>query len=601
MAKAPAATDPAVEVMAATTPITVRGIPKVRIEQLAVVNSGENGLRVLESGEAVISNVVAQRIRLNGIHAQSTTNRETAQKVTIEYSTLRDIGSIGIASWLSGTKVLNNNVYNIGTQVSNISPIAAIKVSEAQTTISGNVVNGTGFNALSIRNRPGLDINNNTITNACTRLTDCAGIYSWDNSGSSTLRSKITHNSVYHIDSPALLGAVGGSPDLLVGIYIDESTNNMDVTGNNVGNVSVGINVHKAVNNLVSGNVINVASKAGIRVESSGSHLDSVRSNRIEANTIFVPRYFLPATEAGAIPRSAGGIVMEFAHQNDVQMLLSGINKTTAVNNVTVHMGDTPSMRYRLRSGAATRELLPAEWTASYASTDRYVSPYRAEMAKITGSQLVKDSTIDTGTPLWSSYSYQKGASIVNFGTDAVCGSSCAALSPATVNDVLMQGALSVSDYAKKMMFVRYRVIAKGTDTLSKVEVRSNTPPHVEAGYLEPATLLPANSERRSETFFKRTVDSDLRISVKGQVGSTLYLDDVQLYVVDGYYLTNPLSMGRVLSNMGTQSQSISCANLALANCDIVDEKGAALTWPLVLPAGSNKIIFLRSADWRYM
>lgn len=599
LAQAPLATDPLVEVMQATSPFTVKGIPKVRIEHLAVINSGEHGIRVIESGEAVVSNVVAQRIRLNGIHAQSTTNKASAQKVTIESSTLRDIGVMGIASWLSGTRIQNNTLTNIGTQAGSSSPIAAIKISEGQSVISGNVINNTGFNAISIRNRPELDISDNTVTNACTRLTDCAGIYSWDNSGSSTARSRIAHNSVYHVNNPALLGAVGGSPDLLVGIYIDESTNNMDVTSNNLGNVSVGINVHKAVNNLVSGNTINVASAAGIRVESSGAYADSVRSNRIEANTIFVPRYFLPASAPGEIPRSAGGIVMEWAHQSDVQKLLSGTNKTTAANNVTVHLGDTPSMRYRLRSGATTRDLLPAEW-AAYAPSDRHVSPFRAEMATITGTQLIKDSTIDTGSPVWTSYSYQKGASIVSFGVDAACGSNCASLTPATSNDVLMQVSLPVSDYAKKMMFLRYRVIAKGSDTTSKVEVRSNIPPHAEAGYLEPATLLPANSERRSETFFKRTLDSDLRISVKGQVGSTLYLDDVQLYQVDSFLLINPLSLGRVLSNMSGQTQSISCANLRLVNCEVLDEKGTVLNWPIELPAGTNKLFFLRSADWRY-
>lgn len=584
-----------VDIIRPRSTLTFRGIPKIRIQQLAVLNSGINGLQILNCSDSTVTDVNIKRSKVNGIIIDSEPGYALPQGISVEHSLVEEAGSTGISSRLVKTKIHNNKIAFIGTHPSIVTPIAAIKVSERQSIVSWNTITQTGFNGISARNRAELIIKNNDITYACTRLTDCAGIYIWDNSPDQS-RQFVTENRIARSSVPNLTGAVGGSPDLIAGIYLDEGTNNVDAVNNNISDVRVGINIHKSSNNLVSRNKINVALRSGIRVESSGTDPRSTKGNRIEHNILYVPEYYI--TDGAGLPITIGGIGQEWVHQTDPLELLSGISKNYVGSNKVIHLGDESVLRWRTRVGSLTRDYGSSAWTALVPS-DQTASPFRAKMVNVQGVQLIRDSGLNLSSQ-WTTYSYTRGASVAVIAHKPACGGLCAAFTPSTNLDVLMQTDLRLSYPASSMMFIRYRAIAQSVNTTSKIEVRSNTPPHTAAGYLEDKMVLPAHAERRREAFFNRTYNGDLRLSIKGTVGTTVLFDDIELFEVSSYKLLSPFTVSRLLVNSSASPLGFTCESLGLTTCNVVDEHGASIGWPITINPSESRIIFLKSAEWSY-
>lgn len=582
------------EYSAPVSTITVTNIPKVRLEHIRVTNSGQDGIRVVESGSSTISDVEVINSRVFGINIYSTSGLSTAQGTKVEKSTVVGAGDSGIASLLSGTQVLNNRVSEIGTGPNSVKPVGGIRLSEGNSSAINNVIEQVGFKGIVFANRLTVTITGNRITGACLRLTDCGAIYGWG-ANTSGQRATVTQNQISSVSSANTAGAVGGAPDLVAGIYLDEGASNVDVVGNYISDVRVGINLHKASYNNILRNQIVAAQDAALRVQSSGSDSMSVRGNKIEGNTYFIPGFF-GAPGADGLPKKLGGVGQIWMHQSDAPSMIKGAAANSVTNNVAVHVGDASALRWRLQSGATYVDYESSGW-ATFAPSDTTARPFRARMATVQGQSLLQNPTMEAPGSEWSTYSYQLNANIATFGYQAVCQNSCAAFTPATTNDVLMQVNLHQPQSSAQLFYVRYRAIGGTSTTASKLEVRENVSPYNPL-YMEPLLALPANAERQQEVFVKRTTTQDIRLSIKGSPGTTVFFDDVELSLVDSYNATAPTAISRLVVNSGSTDTSVTCAQLAVSTCDLVDAVGNPIILPMTVPAGSSRMVFLRSSEW---
>ena len=581
------------DVMRSRTTLTVRGIPNVRIERVRVSNSGEYGIRVIESGQARVSGVYVQNSRNTGIIVETVTGLPASQNVTIENSFVDGANVAGIGTSVTGARVIGNTITNVGMLPSSLRPTAAIRLSEANSIASRNEIDQSGYSAILMANRVGMELSDNVIRGACLRLTDCGAIYTWG-TNPTTSRSSVTRNRISGVSTPNLNGAGGGAPELVAGIYLDEGSNNIDVKMNWLSDVRVGISLHKSSNNWVTDNIIHMASDSAIRMHSTGTDTGTLRNNIVRRNTMFVPNYFVKGGDG--VPVKSGGVAQEWIHEVNATWLFTAANNVSDTN-VVVHMGDASALRWRMRSGSNAVDREATGW-ATYAPTDRTTAPYRAQMASVTGNQLVSNSTMDPSGAPWTTYSYVSGASVATFGYNGMCAGNCASLAPKTDNDVLLQSTLKVVNPSVPLMYLRYRAVGGPVATASKLEIRADVSPYAPAGYMEPLITLPANQERRQETFFTRNTNQNLRLSIKALSGTSVLLDDVLLYEVTDFQLRSPLTMSRLLVNQSSSDASFTCAGLGLSVCTVVDASGNPLSWPITLPANAAKMIFIKDPVW---
>jgi len=575
------------------TTFTVRGIPNVRIEQIRVVNSGEDGVRVIESPQARIVGIEVLNARVNGINVFSTSGLPQAQGTRVESSVVKGAGSTGIAISVAAGIVNGNTVSDISTASSDVKPVSGIRLSEADSSATANTVTRSGFKGIVFANRRNVVISKNTVREACQRLTDCGAIYAWGDYTSGT-RNTVSENQVYNSTVANTNGAAGGAPQLVAGIYLDEGASNVDVTSNYIADVKVGINLHKASYNRITRNYLVATQDAAFRAQSSGSDPLSVRGNTVENNVFYIPNYFVVGT--AGMPTKSGGVGQVWVHQTDAPGMIKGTAANVVANNVAVHLGDAAGLRWRMQSGSASSDYETVGWT-NFAPTDRADRPFRARMVSVTGNAMLTNTTMEPMAVPWTTYSYQTNANIVTFGNQPVCGGSCAMFQPATTNDVLMQTNLQQLANPSNLMFVRYRAIGGAAPTTSRLEVREDIAPYNPA-YMESQIALPANAERNQEVFFSINTPSALRVSIKGSTGATVMFDDVELYQVSSYQLLSPMTPMRLLVNTEATQRDYSCRDLSLSTCELVDEAGRAVALPVIVSPNSARMVFIRSSSW---
>lgn len=202
--------------------------------------------------------------------------------VVIRNSSIQDTLHEGIAAGRAQSPILESNVISrsgwdaISHMDANEQPGSGARVSNNVIQDSGVIVGATGVQGLpdrsdaSIRlgdratvvgNRisnvsnygihPGIGstVANNVIDTACLNFDDCGGIYVAAANNNSTIRENVVRN---------ILGSSDGLPDgmglHIVGIYLDGKTTGVQVTGNTVAGVLLGLHLHDASGNSISGN-----------------------------------------------------------------------------------------------------------------------------------------------------------------------------------------------------------------------------------------------------------------------------------------------------------------------------------------------------------
>jgi Right handed beta helix region len=158
----------------------------------------------------------------------------------------------------SGLTVTNNLMFN-GFNVSGSSMGGFKCYGCASAMITNNVVHDIASFGITLDNVNGNISNsiiaNNVVYNTCTGLADCGGIYIQDLAASATNLS-IKNNYVHD-------GAVTGGTNLGSGIYLDDCTSNVTVsgnvvTGNNGGNTMI---IHGGNSDTFTGNLIDLSTR----------------------------------------------------------------------------------------------------------------------------------------------------------------------------------------------------------------------------------------------------------------------------------------------------------------------------------------------------
>jgi hypothetical protein len=235
----------------------------VVLDDIQVGDSGENGVFVSSSGDVEVARSSIVRSAFNGVHAAVENPTEVARRVRIVENTIADSGGTGLPRHIQAAVSIDRGV--LDSVVS-------------RNTITRSAGGGIHFSEAA-------SVVNNVVTLSCTRLNDCAAIYT---ARSSTLeaRGEVQGNIVN-----AVVGDARGTnhplQTLATGISIDDEGHHIDIVGNTVIGADYGIGLHRAYANRIVGNVLYGARKSQIALLDDDPRRPWIKENTISDNQIF--------------------------------------------------------------------------------------------------------------------------------------------------------------------------------------------------------------------------------------------------------------------------------------------------------------------------
>lgn len=184
---------------------------------------------------------------------------------------------------VQGVTINESGVIYLGNSIVSIPvPLKAAINPGTAATVTGNTIRRSGF--IGVRVYGAGQITRNSVSETCTVLDDCGGIYaSFSSSGTG-----IANNLVFDIR-----GATSGTPvaeTRAVGIYLDERARDVVVEGNAIANADHGIQVHNAHWNTIRNNVFygNRRIQLWFQEQSRLTRTDGdIYSNSVVGNTFF--------------------------------------------------------------------------------------------------------------------------------------------------------------------------------------------------------------------------------------------------------------------------------------------------------------------------
>ncbi|WP_425291094.1 PA14 domain-containing protein [Spirosoma linguale] len=210
--------------------LTVTNSSNLVISGNDLTKSGEDALLVKGSGQQLlIENNLIEDANNNGVDIG------TYQNVTFRGNIIRRVGLI------PGRGKSGDGTY-----------VGFLSATTANMLIEDNTLDNIGYNALNFS--ANTTIQRNQISNFCLTKSDGSGLYIWNGNQLPMANIRLVANTVTNgIGAPE--GSPAGSSSGANGIYLDDCTTNIEVSGNTVGHCKgLGIFLHGSSNITLSGN-----------------------------------------------------------------------------------------------------------------------------------------------------------------------------------------------------------------------------------------------------------------------------------------------------------------------------------------------------------
>jgi parallel beta-helix repeat protein len=214
---------------------------------------------------------------------------------TVESNTISRTGDDAVSAVVPGAglgsyntflsnQINQSGVLFEGSAVASVprSAVAGIR-SGVSSTVANNTITDAAYNG--ILPSASSDVRNNVVRGACAILDDCGGIYTTGAKHNSTITGNIVLNIRSALEGKAPANAYPQSQ----GIFIDESSSGIKITGNTITGADNGIHIHVSSNNTIDGNTLYGNRKAQLWLQetrNADASTGDVFGNVITANVI---------------------------------------------------------------------------------------------------------------------------------------------------------------------------------------------------------------------------------------------------------------------------------------------------------------------------
>jgi len=254
----------------------------VTINGLALKGANTNIIELATAPSVIIQNCDLSVAGINGIKA-------TADLLTIQNNSISYCNNIGLTLALTNGTVSANTVKNSGA-VAGMGGIqggdySGINISGTNNLLSNNDVENSGYHGVCVTGDNNI-VKNNFINYFTMVKDDGGGIYFWGSTDTTKLNTgrQVVGNIILNgvRATPGTTGTFQGSSD---GIYMDENSSGVTISGNTVSTTPGGIKLHNTQSIIVTGNTLynNDAQLISTRDQLA----ETSKNNTITGNIIF--------------------------------------------------------------------------------------------------------------------------------------------------------------------------------------------------------------------------------------------------------------------------------------------------------------------------
>lgn len=490
--------------------------------------------------------------------------------------------------------IVNNVVLNTGVIGAPRKSVAAIHAQcwECGTTvgkvmIEGNEIRNSGYVGIFMPNQA--TVSNNFIVDSCMVLDDCGAIYT----GGREFKSTGTRNN--SLIEKNILVNVWGNPDgrqsnstsAAQGIYLDDFSNTVTVTGNTVINADNGIQLHNAAENTVSNNTFYGSRRRAVWMQEDtlGSPGD-IHDNVFSGN-----RYFQMNDEYTYRLDSRYNSINFATYNNNRYSLLYSeiIGLESYYPNGVQQIFSYPFQSWLVAKGEVASTAL-----------DTFAVAINRVVA-VNSANLLSNSNFDTNTAGWVSWnSFNNGV----IGSETCVTGLCLKYTSGTSHSILSSPKFLIS----KGKSYRVRMDVKGGQGNEEllIQLRLNSKAvdgsdsYAILGLSETKSL---SDQWQTYSFVFMATDSSpvngARLDLETPSANTntqpvFYLDNVLVEEVSAEYSV-ATDGAAILTNPTLNAQSKSCPS-GVTNAEKCTQyvrfsDGSAVSWPITLEAMGSEIV----------
>lgn len=575
----------------------------LRVENLALRKGRIAGLVLRSAPAAVVDGVEASGHGSTGIHA---TGSASLAGPTIRNSSIDDNWLYGIDTQYAGpSQVTANTVNRTGTVASVMQSYAGIAAGPG-SKVQNNQVDGSGYHGIRFSGVGGSVVSGNTVSNYCTRLSDCGGLYTWNGPKTSGAGQTSTVENNQLLQASANTdGAVGAGIDVAAGIFLDDFSNGVIVRGNLVHGAPIGIMVHNSFSNTIESNQFLLNSKTGIHASMDQGDRDWMTGNMFRTNQILPLR----TAKAGAsgLPALSDTYPIWFFHNLAGSSSISSGSNVFSGNQVIRLDGTLDGVHVWIRSNNEDSKLSSATWAHfnpadAATSTSLVFVPYALSL----GSELVAGGGFDAGLGNWRSF-FRTGAAagnVVNTSGPTGCTGMCVALTVGTTDDYIHSPSFTMRPGV--LHAYTYSATLSAAATLGWPYISRAASPWdsmASSSGFSSATNRSgvAGQVIRYEAFFTPKSADPARVNVQlKSIGVPVSFDNVSVREVNSisYASTGDWAALAYASTKGPTT--VTCASLGWgSNCSAIKPDGSPVGLPQVLTAGTSQLFLRADSNWR--
>ncbi len=563
----------------------LRNSPGLRVEHIKFEQGADRGLDVQSGQNIFITDIVGENDKNYNLVVLN------AKNTTVTHSAFSGALAKGVViSGGNNNALKNSEISSIGLSGAPDIALAGVDFASENGLVQDNLIENMGYIGIRFANKEGTRIIQNTIKNVCVRLSDCAGIYTWNG----TLADNPLVGSL--VEKNTIIGAAsnreGTTPSHGGGIFLDNSTVHVRVLNNMISDVSIGLVLNEPSDTIFSNNKIWKASTAAL---SAGGRAGYLLRNTVSNNVFFSDQYSTIDPQTGA-PKKIVDYAQAWWPAVSADRVFKGPEANIVSGNKLLTFsgqgGNTVSFKGQNYS--------QKEWNA-FGPTDVQFSPVQTKHLAVTtvGNSLISNGQFNSSGSSWTTYFSVPGTGRVDYGIYPQCGGSCAHFVAGNPGDLLISPKFNLDKTPGKNIYVlSYTAIGGVLGGGASATVRRTVSPWDNFGYQSgTATLAPGQTRKVMDLFYASN-NADARMDLYGQPGKDVYFDDVALYKVSSYKFFDPYEYSRHLINNTSIEKIFSCADAKLPACDAVDENGKAVQWPVTLPPFSSVIIMAKDPAW---
>lgn len=229
--------------------LDIQGDGSVALQQWRLSDAGGDAMHVYLHATLRVKNLVVEKAALNGMLIRGVSH------ASIEDSQIDQTGRDAIVFHeIAQVSVKRNRIAGAGMWGLPGAALAAINAHRTErATIEENWVDRSAY--IGIRYSGNATIRRNIVTRTCLRLSDCGAIYTWRLNPQQRLPGgRVENNTVVGVKGDTSVTFTQNH--WFAGIYLDNFTRDMRVSGNVVVDAEQGIYLNQAIHNEVRENVV---------------------------------------------------------------------------------------------------------------------------------------------------------------------------------------------------------------------------------------------------------------------------------------------------------------------------------------------------------